>query len=89
MYEICKQCIREFGVVTRPRAGHVRFGVWFLKGARDCSLLWTIHTGSGANPDTSAWGTRGFLPEGKTAGVLRCMELYFHSACSCSLFRRK
>jgi hypothetical protein len=27
MYEICKQCIREFGVVTRPRAGHVRFGV--------------------------------------------------------------
>jgi hypothetical protein len=39
MYEICKQCTREFGVVTRPWVGHVRFGVSFLKGRRDFSLF--------------------------------------------------
>jgi hypothetical protein len=43
--------------------------VWFLAWARDFSLLYDVHVGSGDQPASYIKGTWGFLPGGKALGA--------------------
>jgi hypothetical protein len=53
------------GIATGYWLGSRGIGVPFPAGARDFSLPYSIHTGSGAQSTSSPMGTGGSLPRGK------------------------